>query len=100
MHGQELSENRRLKGHCAQCRRAEPRETVQREHAGGHPCRTPGETAMRGLIGLEIAAGQCLGERPGLVKRLAQAFARDGIHRAGSIAYQNSSIAIDAAQPP
>src|ERR1700704_5122821 len=53
---------------------------------------------MASLISCEVATRQTLAQQSGLTKSEAEAFARDGIDTAGSVADQDRSVTIHTAQ--
>ncbi len=54
---------------------------------------TLADAAVRGLIARQVARFQRLAQRCGLLEEQAQAFAGDGVHRAGGVAHQRHAAA-------
>ena len=68
------------------------------QHQLSHECRPARQAAMRRLISLQVVRDQRIGQREGLSKSQAHAFAGDGVHRAGSVADQHGASSIDSLQ--
>jgi hypothetical protein len=69
----------------SQNKRADARESIEREHQLSHERRTARHAAMRCLILVQVVYDQGVSERGGLSKSEAHAFAGDRIDRSGSV---------------
>ena len=100
VHGQHAGEKIWPCGEGADGARAQASAAVEQQHQVGHPFGAATDAPVFGMVVREIAGFERRGQRHGLLEKQAEAFAGDGIDRAGSIAYQRYIAAAHGLEAP
>ena len=88
----------RAKSRGCPCKRAhgaaaQAAAAVQQQHEVGHELRALADAPVLGLVERQVARFERAGQGDGLLEEQAEAFAGDGVHRAGSVAHQRHAAA-------
>jgi hypothetical protein len=99
MERQHLREDRRARSHGMHGRKAKRRVIAERQQQLRHPLRPPRNALVLRLVFRQIPVFHCCRQSPRLMKREAEPFTGDRIHRSGRIANQRDTVAMNGAQP-
>ena len=98
MHGEHLTEQARVGGHGADGAAAQVAVRAHQEHEPRHELGAFADAAVFGLVEAQIVRRQGAGQRHGLLKQKAEAFAGDGVDRSRGVAHQRHAPAADGFQ--